>query len=305
MKSITLCVMLAFAAAPAVAQVATDPPKLEKPTVVSTAWVAKHFDDPGLVIIDARGDLHAYLKSHLPGAVFVNIENLRGTVGGVPAMLLPANELAARFGAMGIGNDTPVVIYANRVSPPATYVALALDRLDHRRHAIMEGGIDKWEQEGRAATRLLPKVTTATFTPPAGPDVFTANLNDVRRMMASGKTVYVDTRPGRAFNGQGHWPGAVNHPLGADLSKGDAMTWAPLPDVQSAYRELGVETDTPVIVGCTTGRSASQAYFTLRYVLGHDNVCWFDGSFTQYSSDPSCTVEKGPEPTPSTQSAGE
>jgi thiosulfate/3-mercaptopyruvate sulfurtransferase len=302
----TLSVLLIVVTAPqAIAQVATDPPTLEKPTVVSTAWVAEHLDDAGLVIIDARPELHEYLKAHLAGAVYVNIENLRGTIGGVPAMLLPANELATRFAAMGVGNDTPVIIYADRVSPPATYVALALDRLGHMRHAIMEGGITKWEQESRPTTTLLPKVTVANFAPPARPDDFTATLDDVRAIMAGGNAVYVDTRPGRAFNGQGHWPGASNRPSDADLSKGDALIWAPLGDLQSAYGQIGAKDGTPVIVGCTTGHSASQAYFTLRHVLGYENVRWFDGSFAQYSTDPTCTLEKTTEPVPATQSAPE
>lgn len=305
MKRTVSMLMMVVTAPQAIAQVATDPPTLEKPTVVSTAWVAERLDEPGVVIIDARAELHEYLNGHLPGAVYVNIENLRGTIGGVPAMLLPADELATRFAAMGVGNDTSVVIYADRVSPPATYVALALERLGHLRHAIMEGGIDQWTKEGRPTTTQLPKVRAANFTPPIRPDGFTVTLGDVRAMMQSGNAIYIDTRPGRAFNGLGHWPGAINRPADADLSRGDALIWAPLGDLQSAYGQMGAKGDTPVIVGCTTGHSASQAYFTLRHVLGYENVRWFDGSFAQYGADPTCTVEKPPPGVPSTQSAGE
>jgi len=305
MKTRLYGLWLVLIATPVVAQVATDPESLEKPTVVSTAWVADRLDASDFVIFDARPELHAYLAGHLPGAVYVNIENLRGTVDGIPAMMLPASELATRFAAMGVGNDTPVIIYANRISPPATYVALALDRLGHTRHAIMEGGIEKWTKEGRTTTDKLPRVSVATFTPPAAPDKFTASLDDVRRMMEGGNAVYVDTRGGRSFSGLGHWPGALNRPADADLSKSDASTWAPVGDLQSAYGQIGVNPDTPVIVGCTTGHSASQAYFTLRHVLGYENVRWFDGSSSQYSSDPTCTVEREPTGVPSTQSAGE
>lgn len=282
------------------AQVATDPEVLSRPAVVSTDWVAKRVNRPGVAILDVRGNVELYGAGHLPRAVLLNIESLRATIDGVPAKLLPAEDLARRFGAMGVSNTTQVIIYGDQDNVAATYVALALDRLGHRAYAIMEGGYPKWVAEGRETIRALPLVKPRDYSPAEATYEFTADLSAVRDAVRDREATYIDTR-GPAQFAEGHIPRAINHPTAADVAAGNAPLWSPIDKLKASYEAHGLAPDSPVIVGCNTGRSASHAYFTLRHVLGYKNVRWYDGSMTEWRGHPYLPVEKaGEKPQPQT-----
>jgi thiosulfate/3-mercaptopyruvate sulfurtransferase len=274
-----------------VAQVATDPEPLTAPAVVSTDWVAKHINDPGVIVLDTRSDLLRYTAGHLPGAVYLNIESLRATIDGVPAMLLPADDLARRFGAMGIARDSLVIIYGGENNAEPTYVAVALDRLGHRTYAIMEGGYAKWATEGRETTRALPSVTPAHYSPSNATGAFIADLSLVRAAVGDRGTTYIDARPPARF-AEACVPGAIDHAATSDLIGGDAPVWKSKSELEAAYKAHGLTPESRVIVGCTTGRAASHAYFTLRHVLGYKNVKWYDGSMTEWLGHPDLPVER-------------
>jgi 3-mercaptopyruvate sulfurtransferase SseA len=93
--------------------VAAAQPLLDKPSLVTTDWLAKHLNAPNLRIIDARASLRDYLQGHIPNAIYLNTETLRISQGGVPARLLPPERLAEIFGAIGIGNAHTVVVYSS------------------------------------------------------------------------------------------------------------------------------------------------------------------------------------------------
>jgi len=277
------------------AQVATDPEAVTHPCVVSTAWAARHLNDTWTVVIDARGKVPLYSAGHLPGAVFLNIENLRATLGGVPAMLLPAEDLARRLGGMGVTHRSLVIVYGDQNNVEPTYVALALDRLGHATYAIMEGGYAKWVAEGRRTTTALPRVEAKDYGPVAGSDTFTVDLAAVRVAVEKAAATYLDSRSPADFAGTGegpggHLPGAVNHPVKQDLLGEQSPLWKPIPLLRESYEAHGLKSDSPVIVGCRTGHSASHAYFTLRHVLGFQNVKWYDGSFTEWLGNPDLPV---------------
>ena len=125
--------------------------------LVSTEWLAFNLDVPTVKTIDTREDGPMYSTSHIPGALYLNVENIRTTVEGVHSMLAPADQLAATFGRLGIRRKDTVVIYDNRLRD-ATYVALALERVGHESYAVLHGGFKKWVEEGRAVTSEIQKM---------------------------------------------------------------------------------------------------------------------------------------------------
>lgn len=253
-------------------------------------------------VIDVRTDLAAYLKAHVPGAVYLNTETLRAAENGVPNLLLPAASYRTLFSRLGVGLDQPVVIYASGETRniDATYVAWILAGFGHPGVHVLDGGFGKWELEGRAVTRRYPRAAGAGFAPPSfRPE--RATLADVRQALGRREVVLVDARAPDQYAGEagpqmrrGHIPGAVNHHWQGDLVEGEfSRVWKPRETIRASYAAQGITPDKEIIAYCNGGLESSHVHFTLRYLLGYPRVRVYDGSFTEWSEREELPVETG------------
>ncbi len=115
--------------------------------LVETQWVADHFDDPNVRLIEAAYDTEEYDLQHIPGALaWTWQKDFQHPV----RKDIPAKEgwesLLARS---GIANDTTVVVYGAPSKYYATFAIWLLTIYGHRGIRIMNGGIEKWAAESR------------------------------------------------------------------------------------------------------------------------------------------------------------
>jgi len=196
---------------------------------------------------------------------------------------------------MGIGPRDLVVAVTGDSPHDATYVAMALERLKHSRHAVLDGGMKAWTAAGLPTDKNLPKHAPVRYSAPEGPDGFTVTGIEVNAAMAGGKTVILDVRPADYFAGAksdearaGHIPGAVNRPFTEDQAKGpgESKVFKPLAELEKAYAALIPNKDHPVIVHCRTGHQASQTWWVLSRLLGYSNVKYYDAGWTEWAARP-------------------
>lgn len=282
------------------ARLAVDPARLSTPTVVSTAWVAARGD--GIVLLDAREKPEDFAAGHLPGALHVPAKAWREERGGVPDELLEPAALAAAVGRLGIDADTEVVLYGDeRLQDPAL-LALALISLGHDKLAILEGGFSTWKAEGRGLALEPRAPVSRTYVAAPSSLLRRASLEDVAAASTGGGATILDVRPADAFRGDvstearaGHIPGSLNRPYTQDVAKTSAgLYWKPVEDLRRDYLALGLAPERPVIVSCRTGHQAALTWFTLRVLLGHADVRWYDGSWKEWAARSELPVATGP-----------
>jgi thiosulfate/3-mercaptopyruvate sulfurtransferase len=285
----------AFFAAPAAsakAGVAAEPASSAKPRAIETDWLAAQLGASSIKIIDLRPQPE-YNTAHIPGSLSLNVESLRGNLGGVPSMLLPAPMLAARFSLLGLRPSDTVVLVAGDKFHDATLAGMAFERLGHRNYAVLNGGYAKWSQEGRPTDAALPAVTPSSYPALQDVDRFTVGYRTVASGLGKPAPVIIDVRPADFFSGKksdearaGHIPGALNRPYTEDVvtATNKVVTFKPPDALAAAYAQMIPSKDTEVIVHCRTGHQASQTYFVLKHLLGYPNVRWYDAGWTEWAA---------------------
>ncbi len=294
--------------------------------LTTPTWLAQHL--PSVRVVDARwrGDGSGralYAAGHIPGAVHLDWHaDLNHTRAGLRDMLLPPAEFAQVMAAAGIGDDTPVVAYADGDYSGATRLWWALRYYGHDDVAVLDGGLDQWLAEGRPLETDTPAPPTAVFTPRPQPH-WLATAAEIEQALAAGdaSVALVDTRPREQYLGQavwtppgsrylepgradidigargpmraGHIPGAVHLNSSANL---DPATWAYLPPEALAARAqaAGVRSDQRVITYCGVGISASLGLFAL-HLAGYPNLALYDASWEEWGSDPTKPIVQGDE----------
>jgi thiosulfate/3-mercaptopyruvate sulfurtransferase len=289
MPGLRLCLTLILAG-PAVrpAAVATFPdrgPPLPQ-ALVDVAWLQAHLQDPALVLLHV-GPPEGYARAHIPGARLVLISAITTRTDTLALELPPVADLVRAFQALGVTDESHVVLYwdAGWV-PPTTRVWFTLDRLGlGDRASILDGGLAAWQAAGGAVTTAVRGAPApGRLTPHPRP--VTVSMDWVAAHLQDPKVVVLDTRESRYFDGSdagsqpraGHIPGAHNLPFSRLIQDGRLLDLA---TAGRLLRDAGAGPGKRVVPYCHGGQQATVAYFDARR-LGYD-VRLYDGSFQQWS----------------------
>lgn len=290
--------------------------------LVSCAWLSDHLDDSSVRIVDLRwlDNRAGYLAGHVPGAVFVAMAtDLANAADPTPDMLAPPLQFADVASKLGITQGIRVVVYDD-VGPPVVAARLwwALNYYGHDQVFVLDGGFRQWLSEGRPVAQGAVEPAPARFVPRPNPS-WLATKQEVVAALEDPDTVIIDCLNSELYRGvgerhtwgarKGHIPGAVNVPYLANFdaafanatraeerqtiaSPSASFKLGSPASLRLTYRNAGVAEGSRVITYCGRGHAAAVGMLALK-VAGHEAVALYDGSWAEWSADPSLPVELG------------
>jgi thiosulfate/3-mercaptopyruvate sulfurtransferase len=278
---------------------------------VSTEWLKEHINDD-ITILDVQPNVHDYIMGHIPGAIYLNEGLLRSAWNGLPAMYVPPEGISAVLGRTGIDADRPVLIYSGvgRYSRctaglgdglEQTMMAYSLVRFGARQVYILDGGLEKWKDEGGELTKVFPTWKTTNFQAGVQKDYF-VEYEEFKRIKDRSDVILLDARPydsykeGGLWIKNGHIPGALSLPWRTLMSKDNAKLMKSDEELQQLIAKLNITPEKTLLIYCGTGREATNEFLFFKFYLGHEKVRIYEGSFTEWSAHPENPTVTGENP---------
>ena len=271
----------------------------------STEWLAGKLGDDKVVVVDGsyylmtenRNAKEEYLKAHIPGAVFFDINAIADKETDLPHMLPGPDQFGAALSALGISEKDTIVVYDGKGLYSAPRVWWTLRIFGAKEVFILDGGMPAWQAEGRPTEAGEVKRAPRTFKAEMDTGAV-AMVTDVQMALNNEDVQVVDARSAGRFTGTepeprkglrgGHMPGALNVPFAGIIENGRLA--AP-EKITAAFAKGGVDTDKPIIASCGSGVTAVVLALGLD-AIGKKMPRVYDGSWTEWASRADLPVVK-------------
>lgn len=277
-------------------------------TLIDTATLAAHLDNPQWVVVDCRFVLRdpsagrrAYEAAHIPGARYAHLND---DLSSPPTARsgrhpLPDPERSAQtLGAWGIDATKQVIAYDDSSGAIAARLWWLLRWLGHGAVAVLDGDWRAWTRERRPQTAMTPTVARAQFVP--RPDSLPqVNADALQQSLQGERALLFDARSEERFRGEvepfdkvaGHVPGAVNLPFEDNLQPNGCFL--PAAELRAQYQDfLGGSAPYSVVHMCGSGVTACHNVFAMEHA-GLAGSRLYVGSWSEWITDPNRPIAVG------------
>ena len=252
--------------------------------VIGTGWLADRLGDSDLRIVEVTPPGSGYIFSHLPGAVYLGLDDVfTGRVSGIHRTLGPLPEVRDRLGRLGVSPDKHVVVYDANGGSEAAMVFWLLDYLGFERVSVLEGGAERWMAEERPQTAQIPEVAGTRVEGKTRAERL-ATAEWIVPRLGDASVCVVDCRTPEEF-AQGHIPGARNRSWDRTLRLDAYQRFRDAADLRAELHALGIVENREIVTYCQTGQRSAHTYLTLR-LLGYPKVRNYDGSWVEWGERP-------------------
>jgi len=271
--------------------------------LVTTDWLAERLGADGLVVAEVDENVDLYEEGHIAGAVRLHWRD--DLSDALVRDVLSREAFEQLLGSRGIDNDTTVVLYGDKNNWFAAYGYWILKVYRHPDVRLLDGGRQKWIEEGRELTTESAARSAARYVADTRDETIRVRRDEVLANLGSKNVVLVDVRSPQEYAGElmappgyeqegasrmGHIPGALSIPWGTAVAHDG--TFKSAGELREIYAGKGVAAGKDVIAYCRIGERSAHTWFVLHELLGYPHVRNYDGSWTEWGNLVDAPIER-------------
>lgn len=272
------------------------------PPLVDAAWLRQHLAEPHLRLIDLRWYLDrpgrpAYLAGHIPGAAFVELDDITGREGDGRHPLPEREQFQSALRRAGVDRDSHVIVYDDLGGFSAARLWWLCRYFDRDIASVLDGGLGAWPGDLAAGEEPAPPAGDFEAGEPRR-DMVLSRADVLGRL---GSLRLVDARAPERYRGEvepmdpraGHIPGAANVPWSANL--GPDKRFLPAEQLRARYEAAGIRDGEAAAAYCGSGVSSAVDLLALE-LAGIRGVKLYNGSWSDWSRHDLPVEVGGPRP---------
>ncbi len=270
-------------------------------SLVTAEWLADHLDDPNLIILDCSVMIESdddgsfrtvngranFETGHIPTAGFADLKGDLSDSESPIGYAVPAPEqFAAAMGALGVGDNTRVVLYDANGSSWAARVWWMLRWIGFDNAALLDGGLDAWKSAGQPLSVEPASRAPGTLTVKLRPELIVGK-EAVHAAIDNDSVNIIDALPEAHYRGEfsmyarpGHIPTATNVAITSLVD--ESGRYKSLEELETLF---DTNRDTRTITYCGGGIAASGNAFIM-HRLGFEDVAVYTASLQEWAADP-------------------
>jgi thiosulfate/3-mercaptopyruvate sulfurtransferase len=270
---------------------------LAEPFIVEPDWIAEQLDDPTVRLIEVDVSRAAYGQGHIPGAAlwnaYVDLRHPDYTPIG-------ADELGRLLSASGVTAETTVVFYGYG----AHLGYWLLKSYGHERVRLMDGPREQWLEAGYGWSVEAPTFAPTWYVAAGAGRALGSSREAVQALVGESGPLILDVRSRAEYDGErfwpsgatedagraGHIPGSMHLPI--EKLRTEDGRFREQDELQALLRDHGVTPGCRVVLYCTIGNRASQAWFALTHLLDHADAEVYYGSWAEWGTSQDTAVER-------------
>ena len=245
---------------------------------------------------DVESGYQDYLKEHIPGASFLDLQNQISNTESQYKFTLPdVDMLGNRFGKLGIGQPYHIILYSKNGLQWATRVWWMIYTLGHTNVSVLNGGLKEWKRLDYDIESGESFYSETAFSNSENQSFFVGReqtldgMNDNSCFLINALTSDIHNGESTRYGRPGRIPGSINIPFSDLMDVNTHMLKSPK-EALSAFEKHNITKDSEILNYCGGGIAATLNAFVL-YQLGFEKLKVYDNSLSEWAMDTTLPME--------------
>ena len=266
-------------------------------SLVSSDWLENNIDKVKLIDCSwhmpnvKRNGYEEYIKEHIPGSIFFDLDKYSDTNTDLPHMLPGLNNWEKIISNLGINNNDRIIIYDNSDVLSSCRCWYNFIYFGHNPSlvSVLDGGLKKWNLEGKVVNNNITKIEKSNYKGQENKNLV-KNKNQINSNISLSEFFVIDARSKERFEGKAPDPrknvrsGSIPNSLCLPFKEiiNEDNTFKKKDEISKIFNQIIDLKHNNLVFSCGSGVTACVLALAYSLVDNTYSPTIYDGSWAEY-----------------------